>query len=170
MREAGKRKVETQLPHLWNPHKIKKNQARWNWDTKYQFGWHLQSQALSFVAEAFGFGWQGYAQENSSFDYSLQSLCLSQCTFWLMPSLSGQYFGYSFLKYAQIWKEEARQSHSNADTMRWTTSSSIWYRFTSTEISPLLGNYSRNSIGETERNLSPISFQRSTPYISKKSF
>ena len=24
MREAGKRKVETQLPHLWNPHKIKK--------------------------------------------------------------------------------------------------------------------------------------------------
>ena len=25
MREAGKRKVETQLPHLWNPHKIKKS-------------------------------------------------------------------------------------------------------------------------------------------------
>lgn len=25
MREAGKKeKVETQLPHLWNPHKIKK--------------------------------------------------------------------------------------------------------------------------------------------------
>lgn len=25
MREAGKRKVEIQLPHLWNPHKIKKS-------------------------------------------------------------------------------------------------------------------------------------------------
>lgn len=24
MREAGKKKMETQLPHLWNPHKIKK--------------------------------------------------------------------------------------------------------------------------------------------------
>ena len=24
MREAGKKKKETQLPHLWNPHKIKK--------------------------------------------------------------------------------------------------------------------------------------------------
>ena len=28
MREAGKKKMETQLPHLWNPHKIKKNQIR----------------------------------------------------------------------------------------------------------------------------------------------
>ena len=25
MREAGKKKMETQLPHLWNPHKIKKS-------------------------------------------------------------------------------------------------------------------------------------------------
>ena len=25
MREAGKKKKETQLPHLWNPHKIKKS-------------------------------------------------------------------------------------------------------------------------------------------------
>ena len=24
MQEAGKKKMETQLPHLWNPHKIKK--------------------------------------------------------------------------------------------------------------------------------------------------
>ena len=24
MREAGKKKMKTQLPHLWNPHKIKK--------------------------------------------------------------------------------------------------------------------------------------------------
>ena len=24
MREAGKKKMETQLRHLWNPHKIKK--------------------------------------------------------------------------------------------------------------------------------------------------
>ena len=25
MREAGKKKMETQLPHLWNPHKSKKS-------------------------------------------------------------------------------------------------------------------------------------------------
>ena len=169
MREAGKKKMETQLPHLKNPHKIK-NQTRWNWDTKYQFGWHLHSQALSFGAEAFGFGWQGYVQENSSFGCSSPSFWLSQYTFWLMPSSSGQHFGYSFLKQTDIWKEEARQSHSNADTTKWTTSSSIWYRFTSTETYPPLGNYTRNSIGRTERNLYSISFQRSTPYISKKSF
>ncbi|GAE23623.1 hypothetical protein JCM10003_3424 [Bacteroides pyogenes JCM 10003] len=28
MREAGKKKMETQLPHLWNPHKIKNNHSR----------------------------------------------------------------------------------------------------------------------------------------------
>ena len=83
-----------------------KNQTRWNWDTKYQFGWHLHSQGLSFVAEAFGFGWQGYVQENSSFGNSLSSLWQSQCTFRLVPSSSGKYFGYSFLKYAHIWKEK----------------------------------------------------------------
>ena len=126
MREAGKKK-KLKLNSLTSGIRIKsKNQTRWNWGTKYQFGWHLHSQVLSFVAEAFGFGWQGYVQENSSFGYSLQSLWLSQCTFWLMPSLSGQYFGYSFLKYAQIWKEEARPAHSNACTMRWTTSLTIW--------------------------------------------
>ena len=170
MREAGKKK-KLKLNSLTSGIRIKsKNQTRWNRDTKYQFGWYLHSQALSFVAEVFGFGWQGYVWENSSFGYSLPSLWLSQCTFWLMPSSSEQYFGYSFLKQTDIWKEEARQSHSNADTMRWTTSSSIWYRFTSTEISPPLGNYSRNLIGRTERNLSSISFQRSNPFISKKSF
>ena len=25
MREAGKKKMETQLPHLWNPHKIRQD-------------------------------------------------------------------------------------------------------------------------------------------------
>lgn len=152
-RGQRKWKMETQLPHLWNPHKIKKNQTRWNWDTKYQFGWLLHSQALSFGAEVSGFGWQGYVQGSSSFGYSLPSLWQSQCTSWLMLSSSGQYFGYSFLKQTDIWKEEARQSHSNADTTKWTTSSSIWYRFTSTETYPPLGNYTRNSIGKTERNL-----------------
>ena len=28
MQESGKRKVETQLPNLWNPHKIKNNHSR----------------------------------------------------------------------------------------------------------------------------------------------
>lgn len=87
-----------------------------------------------------------------------------------MPSSLGLYFGYSYLKQTDIWKEEARQSHSNADTTKWTTSSSIWYRFTSTETYPPLGNYTRNSIGKTESSLSPISFQRLPLPIFKKSF
>lgn len=28
MREAGNMKMEPQLPHLWNPHKIKNNHSR----------------------------------------------------------------------------------------------------------------------------------------------
>ena len=57
-------------------------------------------------------------------------------------------------------KEEAKQSHSNANTTGWITFSSIWYRFTLTETYTPLRNYTRNSIGETEESLSPISFQR----------
>ena len=167
----GQRILKWKLNFLTSGIRIKsKNQTRWNWDTKYQFGWYLHSQALSFVAEASGFGWQGYVQGNSSFGYYLPSLWQSQCTSWLMPSSSGQYFGYSFLKQTDIWKEEARQSHSNADTTKWTTSSSIWYRFTSTETYPPLGNYTRNSIGRIERSLYSISFQKLNLFISKKSF
>lgn len=38
------------------------------------------------------------------------------------------------------------------------------------ETYPTLGNYSKNSIGETERNLYSISFQKLNLFISKKSF
>ena len=80
MREAGKRKVETQLPHLWNPHKIKKSDKM---KLRYKISiWVALAFAGSLLCGgSVWLGWQGYVQENSSFDYSLPSLWLSQCTF-----------------------------------------------------------------------------------------
>ena len=80
MREAGKRKVETQLPHLWNPHKIKKSDKM---KLRYKISiWVVLALAGSLLCGgSVWLGWQGYVQENSSFDYSLPSLWLSQCTF-----------------------------------------------------------------------------------------
>ena len=138
MREAGKRKVETQLPYLWNPHKIKKIRQDETEIQNINLGGTCRISPL--WRKRLALAGRDMCRKIPHSVNSLPSLWLSQCTFWLMPSLSGQYFGYSFLKYAQIWKEEARQLHSNADTMMWTTSLTIWYRFTSTEISPPLVN------------------------------
>lgn len=112
--------METQLPHLWNPHKIKKNQTRWNWDTEYQFGWHLHSQALSFGAEAFGFGWQGYVQENSSFGCSSPSFWLSQYTFWhsdLCPHHRGNTLVTHFLN-RQIYEKKKQDNRTAMQILR----------------------------------------------------
>ncbi len=79
MREAGKKKMETQLPHLWNPHKIKKIRQDETEIQNINLGGTC-TRRLSPSAEAFGFGWQGYVQENSSFDCSSPSFWLSQYT------------------------------------------------------------------------------------------
>ena len=80
MREAGKKKMETQLPHLWNPHKIKKIRQDETEIQNINLGGTctrrlspLWRKRLAWLA--------GIVQENSSFDYSLPSLWLSQCTF-----------------------------------------------------------------------------------------
>lgn len=115
MREAGKRKVETQLPYLWNPHKIKKIRQDETEIQNINLGGTCRISPL--WRKRLALAGRDMCRKIPHSVNSLPSLWLSQCTFWLMPSLSGQYFGYSFLKYAQIWKEEARLPHSNANTM-----------------------------------------------------
>ena len=159
-------KMETQLPHLWNPHKIKKIRQDETEIQNSNLDGACTRRLSPLWRKRLALAGRDMCSKtpHSATPYH-RSLHSGLC-----PHYRGNTLVTHFLKQTDIWKEEAKLSHSNADTTRWTTSSSIWYRFTSTEISPLLGNYSRNSNERTERNFSPISFQRSNPLISKKSF
>lgn len=70
MREAGKKKMETQLPHLWNPHKIKKKSDKMKLRYKISIWVALALAGSLLWGGSVGFGWQGYVQGNSSFGYS----------------------------------------------------------------------------------------------------
>lgn len=137
--------METQLPHLWNPHKIKKIR---------QDETEIQNINLG-----------GTCTRRLS-PLGRKHLVLAgrdMCREIPLSTTSHHHFGNRSVHLGLC-------PHHRDDTTKWTTSSSIWYRFTSTETYPPLGNYTRNSIGRTERNLYSISCQKLNLFISKKSF
>ena len=70
MREAGKKKMETQLPHLWNQNKKKKKSDKMKLRYKISI-WVALALAGSLLWGGSVWLWlAGYVQGNSSFGYS----------------------------------------------------------------------------------------------------